>query len=85
MKIRLKFFASLKETLQTSGFELELPMEVKTIGELRRFLTTRDPIFAEAFAPNKNLRAAQSQIMVLEDALVQDHAEVAFFPPVTGG
>jgi molybdopterin synthase sulfur carrier subunit len=33
----------------------------------------------------RSVRMALNQVMVNEDAKIQDNAELAFFPPVTGG
>ncbi|MBS0302438.1 MAG: MoaD/ThiS family protein, partial [Proteobacteria bacterium] len=38
-----------------------------------------------ALAPGKAVRAAQNQVMVGDDEPLMAEAEVAFFPPVTGG
>ncbi len=38
-----------------------------------------------AFAEDKALRAAINQELVKASASLKDQAEVAFFPPVTGG
>lgn len=85
MKINLKFFASLRETLKTSQETLELPDGIATIAELRDFLLTRGEPWASALASNKAVRAALNHQMVEDDADLVDGAEVAFFPPVTGG
>ena len=39
----------------------------------------------EALAPGRPVRAALAQVVCSDDALLADGAEVAFFPPVTGG
>jgi sulfur-carrier protein len=85
MHITIRFFASLKEALKTDCLTLELPSEVQTLGDLRIYLATRDANWAQAFAPQKNIRAAQALEMVSLETLIQDGAEIAFFPPVTGG
>ena len=40
---------------------------------------------AEALAPGRAVRMALNQVLSDETALLTDGAEVAFFPPVTGG
>jgi molybdopterin synthase sulfur carrier subunit len=85
MKITVRFFASLKELLKTSELQLEIPSGVQTIAELREVLSQRGEVWEQAFAPHQNLRAAQDLEMVGFDALLKDHSEIAFFPPVTGG
>ena len=85
MKVKLLFFASLRERLGASGEELELPATVKTVGALREHLHRRGGAWAEVFAPARNIRAAVNQDMVQPAAAIRAGDEVAFFPPVTGG
>lgn len=85
MKINLKFFASLRETLQTSQETIELPIGIVTVTQLRDFLIARGEPWASAMAQGKSVRAALNHQMVEDHAALVDGAEVAFFPPVTGG
>jgi molybdopterin synthase sulfur carrier subunit len=85
VKIRLLFFASLRERLGAVSEELELPANVKTVATLREHLHSRGGPWAEVFAPNRNVRAAVNQDMVQPAAAIKGGDEVAFFPPVTGG
>ena len=85
MKVSIRFFASLKETLKTDELHLELPAQIQTIAELRSFLATRGVDWGNAFAPEKNIRAAQALELVDPQTVLIDGAEIAFFPPVTGG
>lgn len=85
MKLELRFFASLREALGTSQEALEIPEEVKTVSQLRTHLIARGGVWAEALAEGKPLRCALNQTMVNASTALKDGAEVAFFPPVTGG
>jgi molybdopterin synthase sulfur carrier subunit len=85
VKIRLLFFASLRERLGATGEELEVPAIVNTVGALREHLRGRGGPWAEVFAPNRNVRAAVNQDMAQPAAAIKAGDEVAFFPPVTGG
>jgi molybdopterin synthase sulfur carrier subunit len=85
MKINLKFFASLREVLQTSQETVELPADVITIMQLRDCLIARGEPWSSALAQGKSVRAALNHQMVEDDASLIEGAEVAFFPPVTGG
>ncbi|UUX93947.1 molybdopterin converting factor subunit 1 [Aquabacterium sp. J223] len=84
MQIHLRYFASLREALGR-GETVIPPDEVATVGALRRWLAGRDARHADVLAPGRALRCALDQTMVAEDAPLHDGAEVAFFPPVTGG
>ena len=85
MNVQIKFFAGLREAVGSSGEALALPAGVATVGALRVHLAARGGVWAEHFAPRRNLRAAVNQDMVNADATVTAGDEVAFFPPVTGG
>jgi molybdopterin synthase sulfur carrier subunit len=85
MKIELRFFASVREALQTSQEIIELPATVKTVGDVRAFLIGRGGIWTEVLGPEKNLRMAYDHEMTEADTEIVDGGEVAFFPPVTGG
>jgi molybdopterin synthase sulfur carrier subunit len=85
MKLELRFFASLREALGISQETITVPATVKTIAELRVYLIERGSPWSEVLAEGKVLRCALNQQMVDPITPLQDGAEVAFFPPVTGG
>jgi molybdopterin synthase sulfur carrier subunit len=85
MKIELRFFASMREALQTSQEVIEVPDSVRTVGDVRAFLIGRGGAWAEVLGPEKNLRMAYDHVMTDASAEIVDGGEVAFFPPVTGG
>jgi len=85
MKLELRFFASLREALGVSQESATIPATVKTIADLRAHLIERGNPWSEVLANGKVLRCALNQHMVDASTALQDGAEVAFFPPVTGG
>lgn len=85
MQIHLKFFASVREALGTSGETVDLPADVATVGAVRDYLVARGGAWAEALGEGRALRMACNQAMCDGAAPVAAGAEVAFFPPVTGG
>ncbi|MFZ4379774.1 MAG: molybdopterin converting factor subunit 1 [Polynucleobacter sp.] len=85
MKLELKFFASLREALKVSEEDLSVPDSVKTIAQLRLYLAERGGAWADVLAEGKVLRCALNHHMVDANTPLQEGAEVAFFPPVTGG
>ena len=85
MKLELRFFASLREALGVPQESITIPMEVKTIADLRSYLAKRGDVWAEVLGSNKVIRCALNQHMVDASTPLEDGAEVAFFPPVTGG
>ena len=85
MRVTLLYFASLREAVGVSRESCELPAGVDTTSRLRGWLQGRGGAWASALADGRNVRAAVDQTMAGPDALLHDGAEVAFFPPVTGG
>ena len=83
MKIDLRYFASIREALGQSGESVET--SVATLGALRDELIARGGAYAQALARGRAVRMALDQVMADESAALHDGAEVAFFPPVTGG
>lgn len=85
MKLSILYFASLRESLGTERESIDVPAGVATIAELREWLCARGGVWASALAEGRNVRAAMDQTISRHDARLHDDAEIAFFPPVTGG
>lgn len=84
MSVTVKFFASVREALGASSEVLSLPDGVATVGALRDHLAARGEVWQQALG-HPALRMACNQVMCDAATAVPDSAEVAFFPPVTGG
>jgi sulfur-carrier protein len=81
--ITVRYFAALREALGASD---TLAIDAgTTLGQLRDALIARGGAHAEALARGRALRCALNQVMADEATPVPAGAEVAFFPPVTGG
>ncbi len=85
MKLKLLYFAGLREKLGVSEEEVIVPDSVHTVADARNWLCARGDIWADALAPERNLRAAVQQRMSVVNTVLEEGNEVAFFPPVTGG
>ena len=83
MHITVRYFASIREAIGTGSESCETL--ATDLAGLRAMLSLRSPAHAEALARGRAVRMAINQVMCQESAALVDGAEVAFFPPVTGG
>ena len=85
MRLRVLYFAALRERVGRSEETVDVPDDVTRVGELQRWLAARGEPWTTAFTETRRVRAAVDQSMAGEGADLHEGAEVAFFPPVTGG
>jgi molybdopterin synthase sulfur carrier subunit len=85
LKLSVLYFARLRDAIGRSREDIEVPAGVTTVGELRAWLSERGAPWSGAFAAVRPIRAALDQAMAGDTTRLRDGAEVAFFPPVTGG
>jgi molybdopterin synthase sulfur carrier subunit len=85
MKLTILYFASLREALGLDRETVEIPSQVKTVGVLREWLRARGGVWESALAEGRSVRAAVAQRLAVPDTELMPDAEIAFFPPVTGG
>jgi sulfur-carrier protein len=83
VQLQVRYFAALREALGAQE-SLQAPAG-STLGAVRDQLITRSARHAEVLARTRTLRGAINQVMCDESSVVPEGAEVAFFPPVTGG
>jgi len=83
MKVQVRYFASLREALGVGEWAEVGPRA--TVGELRAALAARGGRHAELLAGGRAVRSALNHQICGDAAALCDGAEVAFFPPVTGG
>ncbi len=81
--ITLRFFAGIREAVG-HGSE-PCTTTARDVATLRDGLIARGVPYADALARGKSVRIAVDQCMSDESTVLRDGAEVAFFPPVTGG
>ena len=83
--MKLRYFAWVRERVGKPEEELAVPPSVTTVGELVAWLSTRGEEYAYAFENPKVIRAAIDRVHVKPEATIAGAAEIAFFPPMTGG
>ena len=83
MLVTIRYFASVREALGQGSEQLDTP--AATLGQLRDELIARGGVWADSLARGRAVRMALNQVMSEESAPLPAQAEVAFFPPVTGG
>ena len=85
MRLRLVYFAWVRERIGKPDEEVELPAQAATVADVVRWLKARGEEYAYAFENEGVVRAAIDQKHVRADAPVAGARELAFFPPMTGG
>jgi molybdopterin converting factor subunit 1 len=83
MKLRVLYFARLRERLGVAEEALEF--SGASAAELVDHLRARGGAWAEELGGGRAFRVAVDQAVVSLDTPLHDNAEVAIFPPVTGG
>lgn len=84
MRINLLYFARLREVFGIATESLEIA-ESSRVADLLEVLRHRGDVWAMELAPGRAFRVAVGQEMVDAAMPLVDNAEVAIFPPVTGG
>ncbi len=81
--VTILFFGRLKEELGVGQYNLELSSSTDVAG-LKQQLLAAQPNWREWLLDDRVL-VAVDQVMATNESAVGGQAEVAFFPPVTGG
>lgn len=82
-KITVRYFASIREAVGQGSESVDTA--AATLGALRDELIARGGPHATSLARGRAVRMALDQVLSDDSAPLNDGAEVAFFPPVTGG
>jgi molybdopterin synthase sulfur carrier subunit len=85
MRVKLVYFAWVRERIGKPEEEIDPPAQVATIAELMRWLAARGEEYAHAFENPNVIRTAIDRAHVRSDATIAGAQEIAFFPPMTGG
>jgi molybdopterin converting factor subunit 1 len=79
--IHVLFFATLRERTGTRSIDFEIPTD-STIRDLKRALSTAYPSLALSMP---TVLTSVNQEYAFDEALIPANAEIALFPPVSGG
>ena len=85
MNIKVLYFARIKEAVNYSTEDIDLPVDVSTVMALKNYLALRGETWANLFNGKQVVRAAINHTLVDDLSTINAGDEVAFFPPVTGG
>lgn len=75
------FFATLRDRAGTKSLELDIPDEM-TIRELKGKLAEEHPNLGESM---KSVLITINREYAFDEAIIPANAEIAMFPPVSGG
>ena len=79
--IKLLFFATIRDRAGTKSLEIDIPVDL-TILVLKEKLSTDYPNLKDSM---KSVLITINREYAFDDAVVPSNAEVALFPPVSGG
>ena len=83
--MKLVYFAWVRERVGKTEETVTPPAGVANVTELMAWLAGRGEEYAYAFENPKIIRAAIDRAHVRPDTPLGKAAEIAFFPPMTGG
>lgn len=80
-KIKILFFAAIRDKAGAKSLELDVPAEM-TVQGLKEKLASEYPNLKDSL---KSVLVSVNQEYSFDDAIIPSHAEIALFPPVSGG
>lgn len=85
ISVRVRYFAWVRERVGKTEEDVSPPAGVTTVGGLMDWLAGRGEEYAHAFENRNIIRAAIDRTHVPPETAIEGAAEIAFFPPMTGG
>ena len=82
MRVQLLYFAALRDLVGRSDEDVSLPDDVRTIRELRGWLSARTRSLDKRLG---TVRFAIDEAFEDDDAALHEGATIALIPPVAGG
>lgn len=85
MKVDLVYFAWVRERIGKSSETLDLPVNVRTVGDLLNHLKGLGEEYEMALEHDRVIRVAIDQQHAEPDEPIAGAREIGIFPPMTGG
>ena len=85
MKVKLVYFAWVRERLDKPEEELDLPETIVTVSDLLAHLKTLGEEYEVALQHENVIRVAINQEHADHDEPIAGAREIGIFPPMTGG
>ena len=85
MRVKLLYFAKVRELVGLDNEIIDLPSNVITLYDLKPYLMLRGTPWSEIFLPQNATRCALNQNLMNSNFNIEVGSEIAFFPPITGG
>jgi molybdopterin converting factor subunit 1 len=79
--VKVLLFATLRDVIGARSLEMELPVET-TVGQLKDLLVQQHPPLSQM---RESMMVALNREYAGDDQQIPQNAEIAFFPPVSGG
>ena len=80
-RVKLLFFATIRERAGTKSLEMDVPNDL-TIYELKEKISVEHPNLRESM---KSVLITINREYAFDEAVIPLNAEIAMFPPVSGG
>ena len=80
-RIKLLFFATIRDRAGTKSMELDVPMDL-TIEGLKQMISEEYPNLKDSM---KSVLITINREYAFDEAVIPQNAEMAMFPPVSGG
>ncbi len=80
-RIKILFFATIRDKAGTKSLALDIPNEM-TVQGLKEKLANEYPNLKDSL---KSILVSINQEYSFDDAVIPSNAEIALFPPVSGG
>ncbi len=79
--VKALFFATLRDHVGVRSVELQIPAQTDVAG-LKKLLVEQYPVLRGLMG---HMLISVNREYVFDDAIIPDEAEIALFPPVSGG